>query len=342
MRFLILIALFFSSTFQVYAAPFTVKTVDIHGYQFPIVESGRENVDRRINDWLKLDFFGTPFPEKQFKEVEWQAFKNRKPHLHKFGVNENNERVFSIHMQSEICVNSCGSYFTYYNFDASTGRYISYADVFTKKGETFLAKHLAKSRIAKVETTQLDADTKDTYLLCIKLHSNPAVLGLHNEGIQISGSNIIFINSICVNRAVKKLDTIGEFNNKLSSSELSSHLSSYGKYLLLGEKETNGLLLTPFNQTLRGKIAGKLIVIHLDIEEGGTSVRGNYFYDKYGKPIEVTGELTGNSLRLNEFSEDSKTLAVKKSAVMNLTIKGETLTGQWVQGEKSLPVEIGP
>jgi hypothetical protein len=104
------------------------------------------------------------------------------------------------------------------------------------------------------------------------------------------------------------------------------------------------MLSSLITEAQTGFVAGRSMVfngaignypITLQIQSNGRSYRGNYWYDRVGIPISLTGQLTDTILSLETFSESPEVLRLTYDASGNLR-------GVWDagKGKNSLPVRL--
>jgi hypothetical protein len=135
---------------------------------------------------------------------------------------------------------------------------------------------------------------------------------------------------------MRALDDVGDVTLALSYPALGPDLTSYGKALLLNQgpaKPAGGI----YGQLLRGQMGGNMAVTMLLNKESDNSVGGVYFYDKYRKPIKLSGWEKGDALELNEGAGADG----QEKATMRLTISGQQIKGRWI-GKKEFAVELTP
>ena len=104
------------------------------------------------------------------------------------------------------------------------------------------------------------------------------------------------------------------------------------------------MLSSLITEAQTGSVAGRSMVfngaignypITLHIQSNGQAYRGNYWYDRVGIPISLTGQLTDTILSLETFSEDPEVLRLTYDASGNLR-------GIWDagKGKNNLPVRL--
>ena len=86
-------------------------------------------------------------------------------------------------------------------------------------------------------------------------------------------------------------------------------------------------------------ILGKTMKVQmaLNVEKG--LIKGSYYYEKYGTPIELKGTLSGTRLHLSEYGKNKKATATLR---MQADAKSGIASGQWVSadGKKTFPLRL--
>jgi hypothetical protein len=278
-------------------------------------------------------------------------------------------RVLSLALELEGCGAYCENYQRAFAFDLRDGRLLTAGDLFTPEGLKALQPRLAAQRAALIQQQirrlkhtlaaaqqakrrpeEGDDDALLMYQDCLRNWlpgADPVYRHLGDEQMAVGPQHLSFTAGRCSNHAMRALDDIGDFHNRLPLTSLRAQLSPYGRAVLLGEvlpdaRPASGLL----SQVLRGTLDGKLpITLRLVVSSpasGAASaeqvVDGNYFYDRMRQLIPLRGTLRGDQLTLTEgeSSDDAK------APVFKLTVSAQGLRGTWRQGERSLPVEITP
>ncbi|PWF55517.1 hypothetical protein [Massilia glaciei] len=336
--------------------------LDDGGINTPYVTLADRKVAAKINDHLFIALYNVMAPRNVGKTlgaadgvvIEGTVGQD-------FKVARNDGRILAIALEGEGCGAYCESYRAFYHFDVKTGRMLDADDLFTEKGLAALQEKMRRERRAQYRKQLLslrkelkavdkkrDAkseEAKADLLERIALNSNCAGEGGGEEGeeaqapsgdhkFELGATAITLLAERCSNHAMRALDDVGEVRLALPYKALAPHLTSYGKTLLLGEgSATHGGV---YGQLLRGKLgAGTAITMLID-KTPDNEVVGMVFYDKYGKPINVTGKQKGSALVLSEVDAEG----VKKGE-WRLVLSGERLKGRWI-GSKAYDVELAP
>lgn len=259
-----------------------------------------------------------------------------------------------------------------YNFATANGRMILASDIFTPAGGTTLLKqNLAKRAIEyrrAVASLNKDAianrkklgiatawpqprpdgkqdgederisETIGMYKHCMESMLSPdygKYFTLANTSLKIDGTSITFLYDRCSNHAMRALDDVGEQKVAYKIDDLAPYFTAYGKYLLMGGPQA-APRAEPYRQILQGHVGQAAITLQLSERYSDGSLSGSYFYDKYRKPIGLSGKMNGNVIELTE-SESANT----PKPLIRATIKGDKLDGQWI-GKKTLDFQAAP
>lgn len=354
----------------------------------PFVQGGPAGQAARINQAIWIDTLARPAPAQRSDAVTLSENEQRTTPSASFKVLRHDARVLSLQLDLEGCGAYCESYQRPFAFDRRDGRWLTASDLFTTEGLTVLQTRIAAQRAALIQqqirrlkqtltTAQKakrrpqegDEDALLMYQDCLR-HWLPgahtAYRDLRNERLAISPQHLTFSAGRCSNHAMRALDEVGDFHNRLPISSLRTQLSPYGRAVLLGEaprgaradtdtsvstRPASGLL----NQVLRGSLDdGKLPITMRLTRSPATAtasdsagqarvpvpVEGTYFYDRMRQLIPLRGTLQGDQLTLTEGDNNNSSDA--KAPVFQLTVTPQALRGTWRQGERSLPVEITP
>ncbi|NEX62911.1 hypothetical protein [Noviherbaspirillum galbum] len=355
------------------SAPFEVKTVAYKG-KLPYVESGDARRDARINHRIFLDMAEQPAPARYSDGIKVPKEQDGLQGSSDFGflVLRNDGRVLALDVDAEGCGAYCEHYSTTYNFDAATGRMIFASDIFTPAGgRTLLNQNLAKrlaeykraiaalnkdaaanrrkKRIAtpwpqpRPDSKQDEEEDRiataiEMYESCMESMRSPdhgKYFTLANASLQIDGESITFLNGRCSNHAMRALDEVGDQKNAYKIADLAPHFSAYGKYLLMGGPPA-APRAEPYRQVLQGRVGQAAITLLLSERYSDGSLSGIYFYNKYRKPIPLSGKVNGNEIELTE-SESTES----PKPLIRVAVKGDKLEGHWI-GKQTIDFRVAP
>jgi hypothetical protein len=276
-----------------------------------------------------------------------------------FKVTRNDGRVLSLAFDGEGCGAYCASWRTSYNFDARTGRMLDAGDLFTAKGKEALKQKMSKERLSQYRKQlaalkkslaplekKSDAKSREGAAdLVERIALNSRCAGEEDpeeseppsgdHRFELAGEAINLVAERCSSHAERALDDVDEVQLSIPYAALRPYLTAYGKSLLLGEG--NAKQDSIYGQILRGKLGGTTAISMLISKGNDREVVGMVFYDRFGKPINVTGKHSGDTLVLNEVGDDGSA----KVGTWQLTLSGNRLTGKWV-GKKTFEVELAP
>lgn len=376
MRIFLLLSLFLAGLAQA-APDVSVRSLlfqgknergDTPAISMPFVTMNDQKVAAKINDYLFIRQIGVLAPKQPGKFFS-AAGGDRIAGMAslEYTVSRNDGRVLTIAFAGEGCGAYCEDYNTFYSFDIKTGRMLGADDLFTVPGMRSLAQKLSKERqsqyrqqlislrkelkAAQKERKPKNQDAIDDLNNRIALNADCLGEGSDSAGTpaadlslstfrnymsELAGQAFNLTAGRCSNHAMRALDDVGEVTLTLPYAELKPYLTGYGKALLLGEGSgvpKSGV----YGQLLHGQMGGKIAITMLLHKESDNSVGGVYFYDKYRKPINVSGGETGDTIALTEDAAEGST----GKATMHLAISGDRLQGQW-SGKTELHVELAP
>lgn len=327
--------------------------------RFPFVTGANAPVAARINNQLFIDTFQVLAPARAsdgLREVSAQTWQNQ-PEID-FKVLRNDGRLFSVAVQAESCGAYCESRTLSYAFDVASGRHLGSEDIFTAAGKKALDKKLKaanltaiQAEISRLKNEQTKAGSSksdaaqertaalDMYKGCAEQRqSSDADSAVAPGALQIQAKAVVVSVERCSNHALRALDKVGDFSLRLSPDQLAPWLSDYGRYLLLGDATRFAVPVSPWGQVLRGKLDGKLpVTLALGTLDPNGSLEGHYFYDRYRKPIALSGRFEEGTLTLTE--ADSKETPPPR---LVLTADGMALRGRWEGGASKLDATLEP
>ncbi len=356
------------------SAPITVESIDITGKNLrgepvqaaqvtmPFIRSSKPAVAAQINDALFISQLGMLAPKKPADSLAAAGVVD--PVSQTFTVTGEEGRILSVNFEIEGCGAYCETYHAVHSFDTATGRRIDDA-ILTDAGKRELARLMAKERLSRFQAqvaifrNQLQAAKKKKAVSKDELDDIDERIDLNREcadteaarlkdelGLarayayytqQHANGALVLTSERCSNHARRALDDVGEVAMTFAYAALGPYLTGYGKALLLGEGSARD---TGFDrQVLHGHINGNIaITMQLARDPGTDKISGVYFYDKFGKPIELEGTRQGDTLTLTErFAEEVGDGVT--GATITLVVAGTQLHGQWI-GKQRFPVQL--
>jgi len=337
----------------------------------PYVTSSRKDVAARINDELYMGLIGIPAPSAAGANFELTIPADDSALVGtsslEFELARDDEHIFSVAVTQEGCGAYCENYTTHYHFDATTGRPFAAAEVITSAGKKDIVKRMDREALGQyrkmLKTLQADLalqlktgkpsqpggsvdDTRD------RIELNEHCLQEALERQQDSSRNldedfrylamaipddkgVSFRHERCSNHASRALDDVGDVNLPVPNAQLRGMLTDYGRFLFSGGDRPREAL-DPFGVFLHGRIGQSPIALRIAVEKGSQQVSAVYYYDKYRRPIALTGTADGDRFTLTTSKTD------KDAETFELVRHGSTLAGQWHKGNALQPVSVGP
>ncbi len=324
--------------------------------KMPFVVSDAPAVAARINGSLFIGLMGMAAPARPGES--FSPLPDQLPEgttSQEFQLTRNDDRVLTITFSIEGCGAYCENYDSDFNFDARNGRALALEDLFTPPALDTVARRIGKERehryaeqlknlkkeLAMQRKAQAKADEIDDLRQRIELNqecfererSSPRKAEyLRYVGFSLEGDGMAFRTGRCSNHASRALDDVAEIIVTLTPAELRPLLTPYGRALVLNQGDAPPPA-SPFGQVLHGKIGAAAVTLQLDRVNSDGSLSGHYFYERYGRMIPLSGKRSGNTLALTEDADGNK-------AELNLTVRGNAITGQWQGNGKTLPVTL--
>lgn len=326
--------------------------------KLPYVVTSRQSVTDNINHHLYLENFDSlapAHPEEPIDSADIVPEGIIEQSFVSYGIKN---RVFGITLNFEACGAYCEVAEKSYNYDLSSGRFISLKSLFFQGNLAALSRRYSvvqmeryKSLINDFSNQLLEqrkrpldkegAEIIDDLQARIEFNRNclEGIESLEQKDdyeieqrnsmrFQIKESELVVSMERCSVHATLALDDAGEISMSVPYEEFRGKLSQYGYNLIFGEQVTGLEEYSNFSgQILHGTIGRFPIIMKIAVEKG--KIYGVYFYEKYRRPIKIEGRQQGNEIILLE-SGDIK---------MDLIRDGDFFEGWW-RGKKSFPMKV--
>ena len=354
-----------AATFSDKPLTYRVKNMDgkVVSATIPFVVTEDGAVADRINTFLHMRLLDTLPPLRSNKLSAVRVIDYPFPlESMQGGIDVTNSgRILRVSVEAEGCGAYCSTGTSNFSFDTRNGRVLSREEVITPQAKTALAAMAIKADVAKLRAEialikQAEKDKKDMlddesratqlemYQSCLasRFAKGGDMFDMHLAdpgAIDIGDGAISFSQDPCGYHAVQALDDLGAFVLTLKGEEMRPYLSAYGKYLFYGEGDGKVDAINRYAQLFHGKINGTIAVtLYAELTPDGSGAAGpRYFYDKYGKAIELSMSRDGEAFVLTE--TDSKNVP---QPALRFTLQGQRLVGEWRGGGKVYPFEAGP
>ncbi|TXT35851.1 MAG: hypothetical protein FD135_4651 [Comamonadaceae bacterium] len=334
--------------------------------KMPYVQSDKAGVAARINEALYLRHMGMPAPltaGKTFALADG-AEVPASTASQEVTILRNDGRILSFQIDREGCGAYCENYAETVSFDARTGRVITLEDVLNAHGRAEIPKRMLEERIrqyrAQIKQLQqqlkalrtkgkaVAADTVDDLESRVSLNETCLEEAQQKQVSKAwdlvdflrfelpAEKGMVFTSGRCSNHASRALDDVGDVSLTVAAQALDKMLTPYGQSLILDAPSVQEPT-TVFHQVLHGKIGAIAITALLTSSSYGAgepSISGIYAYNKYRKPIALSGKQVGQTLSLQEAGDD------KARASMTLQLGQTGLSGQWEGNHKKLPMTL--
>lgn len=321
-------------------------------YSFPLL-TDKTHAAQNINTWLQavsLQKLPGRYRKSAFEDIwpqeddGWQGVNSME-----FSVNSNEPGFLSLSIGYEYTAAYSSTHSQAYNFDAQSGQPLLLKDLFTAEGLQALRQQVSEQRVKRIEDflagKTLDNDIKlrdepeeaeeqrQIYQNCLPYVRED---DLRYNDLVLEKDRLTLIREQCAPHVVQALDDLWEYKSSWRFETLGKQLSVYGRCLLI-EKRTD--CSRDDAQLSTGVWRGNLdsrypITLVLEREESDGSVGGGYFYDKYARYIELSGQRDAQrGLQLREPGPPPATFSLAPGA--------SGLEGTWQQkGGKALPIEL--
>lgn len=337
----------------------------------PYVTSSRKDVAARINDELYMSLIGIPAPAAAGADFELTIAADDSAlqgiSSLDFEPARDDEHILSIAVNQEGCGAYCENDTAHYHFDATTGHPFTAADVIASAARREVVKRMDREAVRRyremLKTLRADLalqiktgkpsqpggsvdDTKER----IELNERCLQEALDRQQDQARNldedfrylamaipddQGVSFRRERCSNHASRALDDVSDVDLPVPNAQLRGMLTDYGRFLFFGGDRPKGAL-APFGLFLHGRIGQSPIALRIAHENGSQQVSAVYYYDKYRRPIALTGSADGDKFTLTTANTD------RNPETFELVRHGATFAGQWRKGDALQPVSVGP
>lgn len=308
-------------------------------------------VAKRINDYIFASFINQLPGNNPQTTVNQFANSEMNPTANlDYTIEYRDANVLTLNMFVEGCGAYCESYNVPISFDLASGAKIAISDVviadklpqlndqIRKDIRTRITTFVAQQKALPVEEQRTDEDQVIDYG---EFYSTCYVLTIdgidYTDRFSIKNKELVFLNGRCSNHASRALDDLGDFTTGIAVSKLNNTLTPYGRRLLSIE----GQQPLSSEPELSGKLfygmLGKKTRIVLNVTCESEYIRGAYFYEKFGAPIELSGKCTATDKQHYELTTAGQNVA-KETFTLDL-IDGH-YQGVWESNGKTLPVRF--
>ncbi len=313
---------------------------------FPYVTSKKHPQSaKNINTYLQYNLFGKQFDKQDFKDKTKSPFSSssnnsRNIYVYEYQVLEKTNYI-QITLASEACGAYCEGAEENYLFNVYTGKVVTLSELLSPARRSILEAKIVNNNRKKIEPyiakKPLDSWPEESHAEynmfknCYERMDGHVTLN-NETSFSISDNSINIEHGRCSNHAMRGLDEIGSFINKLSFTELTPYLNQNGKKFLSSTPYS-----IPFNLNSlgvwRGIINNKYPITMVNPKHGNRI----YWYDKYKKPIELKEDKDqkNNKLTLTEgyYYNEGNRSKFRSTAQIDLTIKDDKFIGTF----KKLP-----
>lgn len=355
----IIVALFFVSISQFGMSQYfqinEIKAIDGNEQEsvFPEVQakSGQDSFSKiaahRINTYLQYHLLSHVYGKESdniFEEVFPPEGEYYGQSEFSYAINVNNERIFSVTIEYAMT----GAYMEYvnesFNFSAETGEHLTLDDLFDKEQRTKIGTDVARSCAGQIKEFMANIDETDAYAEdyhtlyddCYAYFQEMKDFPSHY--FYMTDDLIAFKAFRCSNHMMAALDELWEFEIPYNIKELSSSLRPELVKMLTGKGNWNSIHeLAPSYKVLTGTVDGKYPITAVFSNLNSEYLYGAYWYDKYKKPITLSGKRSDDGRFL--FVEEINGKAI---ANIEFILQKDQFIGVWekVDHSSSLPIVL--
>lgn len=332
-----------------------VKEIDGNGFEsvFPIVQSKLEQdsyskiAAHRINTYLQYKLLGNVYEKDLsniFKDVFPPEGEFHGQSEFSYVIHENNETIFSL----TINYAATGAYMEYvnecFNFSSETGEHLTLDDLFNYDHRTRIGGEMARTCASQIEEFLEGVDESDSYAEdyhslydgCLEYFKE--LRDFPSNQFYFQQEEIVFKAYRCSNHMMAALDELWEFEIPFRLEDLKTSfrpefvrvLFEKGNWVSIDDQ-------APSHKVLTGTVDGKYPITAVFSNLSGDYLYGVYWYDKYKKPIMLSGKK----------AEDGRYVFVeeingKKIANVTFILKKDQFIGSWekIDGSSSLPIVL--
>lgn len=340
---------------QLHVAPLPAKSDDASNFVFPFVTGGSEQADQRINTWLQvsqLQKLPGRYKKSPFEDIEPQGDSAAGTQSLDYKVSANTRSYFSLVVSGEYDSASVNLFSIEYDFEAHSGNPLTLPDLFSAEGLARFTQRVHAAHMREVNrylaslgpataNPQTDDDENKNNARRIFSDCRSALANEKLRGNDFSlGKDTLSISLECAQSHYDQATTDEEFGPIVTTyrfQALAVMLSDYGRCLLIDQRaDCVNPHLDPSRGILHGTLDGRYPITLVY----GTQGNDGYFYDKFGKFIELSGGLEADgTVRLRESREHGP------DAMFVLKRREDgTVTGTWTQKDtgRTLAVELHP
>lgn len=338
------------------------QPVPVGSLALPRIKSTNSGVADNINDRLFIGEMGRMDVTTPPKDIPGKSNP-------RFSIVRNDDKVLSLDFQAEHCQIQCESSHTYYNFDSTTGRYLTASDLLSSEGLKDISGRLQHERqqrykqvITALQKEQMDDKVKASggraiqpvapgrteqlafYQHCLDSLSSTVTAPAQAESLfnhyhyRLTAKALDITTGRCTDSHGKWQDDVGEITLSLPYASIKTSLSDYGRWLLTNEGNVRPGF-TPFGPLLRGYMGGKTLVTMVLNKLPDGTLSGSYFYDHRRQPVMVTGRVQGQDIQLVEKTTGTSG-NTPNQIHLHVALGENKLKGTWSQGGQQWDIEL--
>lgn len=329
---------------SVAATQLDIKNIDygVDMYRLPwLTSSDNPKVAKRINDFIFSRFIRRlPGDDPQKALNQYSKSGSLDTGILDYTVKYRSDKTLTLDIILETCSAYCELQTIPLSFDLTNGAKISLNDLFAQKTIVELNTQVRKNIRAQIDTFLVQhPESKDEsfYTTCATPDmENPEYPG-YVKAFALQKDKLVFLNGRCSSHAELTSDGLGDFTTTIPIMALRNQLTPYGQYLFSTDNQRPILLPpNPDNKLMYGTL-GKNMRIVLNVDCESKRFYGDYFYEKFGTPIELTGKCGSENNQHYELKTEDM---VNPEEKITLDLKDGIYQGIWESNGKTLPVRF--
>jgi hypothetical protein len=338
---------------QLHVVPLTAphtQSADDNSLKFPLVTGGSEQADQRINTWLQvsqLQKLPGRYQKSPFEDIELKGDTPPGTSSLDYSVNASTRSYLSLSINGEYDSASVNMFNSQYNFDAQSGNPLTLTDLFSREGLVKFTQQVRTARLKAVDgylaklaaQPQSDADqSSDIHRIFSECRPDLVKETLRGTDFTLTKDTLSLSRDCALSHYDEaSTEDYGPIVTSYRFQALASLLSDYGRCLLIDQRTD---CVNPHPDPSWGILHGTLDGRYPITLIYGTPASDGYFYDKFGKYIELSGGLEADgTVHLRESPEHGPDahFALKHQA-------DGSVTGAWTQDgtHKTLAVALHP
>lgn len=321
-------------------------------YRLPWFTSA-DNPDaaKRINDYLfssLINHLPGKNPQATLNQLAEKGIEGTK-HLD-YTIEYRKGNILTINIFAEGCGAYCESTNLPMSFDISNGNKIALTDIVKTDAlapmnarihndiRSQINTFVAQQKALPVDQQRVEDDEVIDYAVFYSTCYALTIDGInYTDRFFIKDNKLVFLNGRCSNHASQALDDLGNFTSVIPVGQIMNKLTPYGKSMLSSASHQTVSPTPALSDKLLYGTLGKNTKIVMNVVCSTDYIRGTYYYEKFGKPIELTGKCSPDN---NQHYQLTTAAEATVKETFTLDLKDGRYQGVWESNGKTLPVRF--